>query len=122
MSWKPELSVCYERAMGIEPKNLLLSLADSTPLAPVARSIYGNSPRFWTTVGLRIYQRFSSDLDVCGMCSPRSPSFVQDWARIDGKKCGFPDGCDYSPANFFLAAGRANAFVGPCPLLAITLP
>jgi len=28
----------------------------------------------------------------------------------------------YPPANFFLATGRANAFVGPCPLLAITLP
>ena len=50
------------------------------------------------------------------------PSFVQDWGAINGNKCGFPDGCDYSPANFFLATGRANAFVGPCPLLAITLP
>jgi len=28
----------------------------------------------------------------------------------------------YPPANFFLATGRANAFVGPCPLFAITLP
>ena len=28
----------------------------------------------------------------------------------------------YPPANFFLATGRANAFVGPCPLLVITLP
>ena len=50
------------------------------------------------------------------------PSFVQDVARIDRNECGFPDGCDYPPANFVLATGRANAFVGPCPLLAITLP
>jgi hypothetical protein len=31
-------------------------------------------------------------------------------------------GCYDPPANFFLATGRANAFVGPCPLFAITLP
>jgi hypothetical protein len=49
-------------------------------------------------------------------------SFVQDLERIDRNECGFPDGCDYPPANFVLATGRANAFVGPCPLLAITLP
>jgi hypothetical protein len=51
-----------------------------------------------------------------------TPSFVRDLARIDRNECGFPDGCDYPPANFVLATGRANAFVGPCPLLAITLP
>jgi hypothetical protein len=28
----------------------------------------------------------------------------------------------YPPANFFLATGRAKAFVGPCPLFSITLP
>jgi hypothetical protein len=32
-----------------------------------------------------------------------------------------PDSGCYPPANFFLATGRAKAFVGPCPLFAITL-
>jgi len=60
-------------------------------------------------------------LGLLGQLS-HTPSFVQDLAWIDRNEGGVPDGCAYPPANFFLATGRANAFVGPCPLLAITLP
>jgi len=53
--------------MGIEPKNYILSLADSTPLAAVTAQIQGINTRFWTTVGLRIYP--SAHSDICAQKS-----------------------------------------------------
>jgi hypothetical protein len=45
--------------------------------------------------------------------------------KLPAQRCsgftGRPAPRFYAPANFFLATGRANAFVGPCPLFAITL-
>jgi hypothetical protein len=56
----------------------------------------------------------------CGKTAAQNSFRIAEW--IDRNECDLSDGCDYPPANFFLATGRANAFVGPCPLLAITLP
>jgi hypothetical protein len=46
--------------------------------------------------------------------------FIRHWTstklKLDRNECGLSD------ATTLLATGRASAFVGPCPLLAITLP
>jgi len=65
--------------MGIEPKNYILSLADSTPLAAVTRSNPRHqciSTRFWTTVGLQI------QVGSCARIAGRDENLESEWAWI----------------------------------------
>jgi len=56
------------------------------------------------------------------ICQDRGSSTGGSGAAAELKESRFQVAANYPPANFFLATGRASAFVGPCPLFAITLP